>query len=493
LDEIQRITQLYRKASGAKINKSKSEIILFQLGSENLFDLKDYTLKEFTKYLGVYIGHNIPPTLLWDLIIKKMKISIAIWNRRKLSIQGRILVAKIYILSRVWFAATNQIIPKKVLDEIHKIIYEYIWEGKRAPVNHAIASLDKKDGGINVLDLEFQIQALLSKWIVQLLSPTPKKWKAIVMSFLEESTTKSHLGMNVFKTDIYLPSLKISPFWNEVLKVWKHLGISRIFPPQKRIDFLNEPLHRNLLIRSTSDQVIKKKTLLNNGFYTVKDLMIGDQFPKKEDLHLLSTKKRVQKEIEQTISILNKEWIEKIQSYNPDTDNESRLLNLLSNLNHVDQPRTTRTPAPTPLIFQFGFIDKQQNKITLARMTVKQAYKQLISRNPTPLLKKHESQWEMVWEIDSESNQLLWEKAWPNCYNLPIYNKKKELPWRILHNAIFTKSRLALFKPEEISPLCSFCNGENETIRHLWVSCPNAKAIWSWVNRLINHDITRER
>jgi hypothetical protein len=462
---------MYCNASGAKINKNKSEVILFQ--SDNNpppFDLKDYTLKRYTKYLGIMIGHDIPSNLIWDPVLNTMKAMTSLWKKRNTSIQGRVLVTKALISSRLWYIAYNQIIPEAVFKEIQEIIYEFIWQGKRAPVNHVIASRKKKDGGLNVLSVESQIQALLSKWIVQWFSPEPRKWKTIVTWWLEESTKKFNLnlGMNMFKTDKYIPGIKLpSPFWNEVLKVWGKLNITRIFSPEKRIDILNEPILQNPLIRLANGQVIKYISLLKCGIYTIQDLMIGDRFPMIGELGHFSDQKGIQKKIIEVISCLKEEWLEVLRFRDTDSGKE------------IGQSSTN---TPTPMSRQFGFIDNQQNKIMLVKMTVKRAYICLIQRkHPSPHL-KIESRWEILWEI----GQLLWDLIWDSCHNVAIMNKKKELSWRILHQAIPTKSHVSKYN-HEVSPFCLFCKEGIETIRHLWYSCSNAQFLWSWFKQLINY------
>jgi hypothetical protein len=194
VDEIDKVLQLYSKASGAIINKNKSEIILFQPEDINKFDVKDYTIKRHTKYLGMMIGHDIPTHLIWDPILSKMRATIILWKRRNLSIQDRIIITKSLICSTIYYIATNQTVPQTILKEIQKLIYEFIWEGKKAPVDYKIAALRKRDGGLGVLNLELQIQAIRSKWIAQWFSDEPQKWKSIVTWF------------------------KITPFWDEVIK-----------------------------------------------------------------------------------------------------------------------------------------------------------------------------------------------------------------------------------------------------------------------------------
>ena len=74
--------QLYCNASGAKINKKKSEVILFQPDDKTTpFDLKNYTLKRYTKYLGILIGHDIPSNLTWEPLLKKVIAIISYGNQ----------------------------------------------------------------------------------------------------------------------------------------------------------------------------------------------------------------------------------------------------------------------------------------------------------------------------------------------------------------------------------------------------------------------------
>ena len=161
------------------------------------------------------------------------------------------------------------------------------------------------------------------------------------------------------------------------------------------------------------------------------------------------------------------------------------------NTNSKVNSNSNSTLIPTPLNQQFGFIDDNQNRIFLDKMTIKRAYKRLLSKAITLLLRRKKkdslhqlksSIWEEIWNLSN----LRWKEIWLSCFDLPINNKKKELQWKILQNAIHTMSRVSKYRPET-SPLCLFCKKEPESIRHLWYYCDIATFLWSWVNRLINH------
>jgi hypothetical protein len=323
-----------------------------------------------------------------------------------------------------------------------------------------IAALRKRDGGLGVLNVELQIQAIRSKWIAQWFSDEPQKWKSIVTWFLEESTKKTNLGMNIFKTDRYIPWIKITPFWDEVLDAWRKLNISRIRPSEKRIDILNEPIHRNPLIRLANDQTIRYKQLLDCGIYTIKNLMIGDRFPMTWELEHFSDQKRVQDKIVEVISCLNDKHLEVLRFRDTDLTKEETL---------------------TPMNQQFGFIDSQQNKITLEKMPIKSAYRHGVKINyPLPYLEV-EIRWESRWG----TGRLIWEPIWKGCFNVTIPNNMKELTWKILHFIIHTRKSKSKYD-REVSPICLLCGEEDETIPHLWYSCSYARFLWSWYEQIIN-------
>ena len=54
---------------------------------------------------------------------------------------------------------------------------------------------------------------------------------------------------------------------------------------------------------------------------------------------------------------------------------------------------------------------------------------------------------------------------------LPFQNK-------VLHNVLYLNQKLFLFRTVS-SPLCSFCNREEETILHTFYSCIFAKTLWN--------------
>ena len=59
--------------------------------------------------------------------------------------------------------------------------------------------------------------------------------------------------------------------------------------------------------------------------------------------------------------------------------------------------------------------------------------------------------------------------------------------YKVLNNTLFLNKKRFLFKKSN-SPLCSFCNEEDETVFHLYFSCPNVRYLWNQLDFYLAED-----
>ncbi|CAC5423458.1 unnamed protein product [Mytilus coruscus] len=118
IDETFKVLNNYSEASGAKINKQKSEIMCLGSGSISNQELTDYGIKqadEVTQILGIYMGKNseICDYLNWDSKIKKAKSILYFWSKRELTLHARATILTSLIMSRFYYTLTVCPIPEK--------------------------------------------------------------------------------------------------------------------------------------------------------------------------------------------------------------------------------------------------------------------------------------------------------------------------------------------------------------------------------------------
>ncbi|CAC5385391.1 TLR4 [Mytilus coruscus] len=118
VNETFKVLNLYSEASGAKINRQKSEIM--SLGSGSITDseldkLQIQKCENVTKVLGIYVGKDkeLCELLNWKDKIKKIKTILFFWNKRDLTLPGRATALTSLIMSRR--ITTNNSVYRKIL------------------------------------------------------------------------------------------------------------------------------------------------------------------------------------------------------------------------------------------------------------------------------------------------------------------------------------------------------------------------------------------
>jgi hypothetical protein len=65
--------------------------------------------------------------------------------------------------------------PKQIEDTLEKIIRNFMWDGKRPPVNMNTLHLPIRQGGVKLLDLKARNQAIDIMWLKSYLDLSPKR------------------------------------------------------------------------------------------------------------------------------------------------------------------------------------------------------------------------------------------------------------------------------------------------------------------------------
>lgn len=69
--------------------------------------------------------------------------------------------------------------------------------------------------------------------------------------------------------------------------------------------------------------------------------------------------------------------------------------------------------------------------------------------------------------------------VWKRFWSLPLPHKVRTCWWRLLHGKLYLYAALHKWDPERWdSPLCHFCNREEEDTKNFCVSCPLKWPFW---------------
>jgi len=133
----------FSNLSGLRLNKNKTEgIWLGRLKhTKDKYENISWT-NDPGKSLGVYLRYNKSQCdkLNYEKQINKCKVIIKNWNKRNISLIGRITVFKSLILPNITFIGSCTIIPKEYIQTFKHIVYEFLWKGKKDPVKRSVLS-----------------------------------------------------------------------------------------------------------------------------------------------------------------------------------------------------------------------------------------------------------------------------------------------------------------------------------------------------------------
>ena len=127
------IIEKFGRISGLKLNKQKSIVLPFGgYVRKNFFSTNAKWCKsnEYVKILGIYFSGDIEASkidLNWKTKLETMTRTVNKWKSRDISIYGKIILCKTFLLSKVNYAMQSFVLPDHVLNEIDRIMFKLIW------------------------------------------------------------------------------------------------------------------------------------------------------------------------------------------------------------------------------------------------------------------------------------------------------------------------------------------------------------------------------
>nr|GEV96418.1 hypothetical protein [Tanacetum cinerariifolium] len=168
------VLDCFHKASGLKINMSKSKILGVHVESDRVKEaalrLGCLTLKTPFLYLGSKVGGSMSQLYKWDEVVKRVKMQLSKWKMKSLSIGGRLTLLKSVLGLMTIFNMSIFKVPLGVLRTLESI-RSHFFNGHALGSNKAswvswkkvLSSKDK--GGLRVSSLYALNRGLLFKWI----------------------------------------------------------------------------------------------------------------------------------------------------------------------------------------------------------------------------------------------------------------------------------------------------------------------------------------
>ena len=134
---------IYERATGAKLNKNKSNGLWAGSLRHRTDSIEgiNFSNKKL-QILGVWFGNSNLYRENWNPVLTKFRNCLNLWKMRNLTFKGRAIVANILGASKLWYLASFDHVPKDIINEANKILWDFIWKGKREIVKKKVLSKD---------------------------------------------------------------------------------------------------------------------------------------------------------------------------------------------------------------------------------------------------------------------------------------------------------------------------------------------------------------
>ena len=402
--------------------------------------------KDPVNALGVFFSRNQESAnrLNFGEKIRNLEKTLITWQRRNLTLYGRINIVKTLGISKLIFSASVLPVPDHYIQEINKLTFNFIWAGKPPKIKRNTIIGEKKNGGLKMCDFNIMEKALKIAWVNRIQDDSQASWKIIPNQLLHK-----HGGLAFLTKCNFTPSTldlddKLPAFYKKVLDYWCEFKIST------GIDSKTNP--RNEIMWNNRKILVGKKPVFYQTWYDAGITKISDilnqnqkfltwhEFVMKFDLNVPFTT------YHGLVNAIPKDW-------------KANLTNPITNVTHDTTVNSLRTSSIYSSLLNTLFVPPTaETKILrhgFTEITIKNVYF-------------------MPFKVTNEVKIIMFQ-------------------YKVIYNVLPTRATLHRDGISE-SPLCNLCNIEKQTLHHLLINCTLILDFWilfqDWWRHKTNETIT---
>ncbi len=164
--EILAMLEMFYRTTGLEINTEKTQLMI--AGSEQWgvgLYIQGIRVVSNVKVLGIKIDRKLEKLNdNWEDVITKMRRLAGYWGIFGLSIAGRVMVAKTYIVSQTLFTMGILPLSDELCNRLNEIVVSFV-SGTGRPIERRRQFLRVEDGGYGMMDMRIMNVCFKSLWI----------------------------------------------------------------------------------------------------------------------------------------------------------------------------------------------------------------------------------------------------------------------------------------------------------------------------------------
>ena len=360
--------------------------------------------------------------------ILNLEKTLNTWQRRNLTLYGKINIVKTLGISKLIYSASVLPVPDHYIQEINKLIFNFIWAGKPPKIKRNTIIGEKKDGGLKMCDFKIMEKALKITWVNRIQDESQAPGKIIPNQLLHKHGSLAFLTNCNFAPSMLDLDDKLPTFYKKMLDYWSEFKIAT------GIDSKTNP--NNEIVWNNRKILVGKKPVFYQNWYDAGITKISDILNQNQDFlkwHDFALKFNLNVPFTTYHGLVNaipKHWKACLKNPAPNVTNNTTVNTLRTSsiysslLNNIFVPPTAETK-----ILRHGFTEKNIQKVYL-----------------------------MPFAVTNDVKIIMFQ-------------------YKVIHNVLPTRATLYRDGTSE-SPICNLCNAEEQTLHHLLINCTLTVDFW---------------
>jgi hypothetical protein len=439
------ILDLFSKCTGLRMNRDKSESVW--IGASSNFLHKPYELKwtnSPVKTLGLYLTKDKDEMTKINFNDKLGKIETLtkLWNLRKLTLKGKILIINTLIIPQLLYTCTVLETPSWVVEKFNILVRNFIWDGKPPKIKNTCLINTLEEGGLKLQNLKTKIDSLKFKWIKKIVDQNVlKPWKAYISDKYKDPLDRIIAG-NLHMKD--MPKIT-EDFYNSIFQMWAKLHYHE---PTKPEDILTQLIWKNSLIK-VDKKTIDYKSWRDREINYIQDILNnnGNIGSKPEIERKFNTTFKFL-EYESLVHAIPRKWKDVIRN---DQGNKNMIISRENKINI------------------------NNSKKSLIEITTKEVYWELL----TEVAERPTSENKWTQKTDLALTEPEWKIIYTMAYRVTRDTKLINFNFKLTHRILAVGEKLKTWKINSTDK-CEKCQ-EIDTIEHHLVQCPTVLVFWQQV------------
>ena len=435
-----KVLNTFQQISGFTINYDKTTI--YRIGSIRNTNAKCYVEKQVNwtndpiNILGVVVhdDENVVMKENYQPILLKAKSILNQWNRRKLSLIGKIQIVNTLVASLFYYRmSVIRSIHNKYVMQFDQMVQSFLWDGGRSKIKKHILECSINQGGLKLVNILKRDQALKIAWIQIVRNDTEME------NLMYDSISKA-LGEQVWRCNLDENDVELimpqDSIWKDVLSAWAKVNYQRntVFPRQQIVWW-------NSRIRIGNSPILWERCLGNGLTY------VGQLYPQGS---LLSAKTALDRfglnvmNYNSLISAIPQEW-----------------------------RKICRNSEGSPVTEEGRVKYYLYDSLITKKYFVSVVYNLLIDDESA--LEDKRRKWEKDLNTEIQCSQFI--ACFKNIYRATNITKLRSFQYRLLQRSLITNVQLNKWNIKSTDK-CTFCQRESETVLHLLIYCPVVAELW---------------